>query len=582
MKRTRQLLTVKESSLWASQFLKREISESNISYLIQYGKIKKRLKAEAKTAGERASVYISKQDLKAYYSRRGAKEASWKKRLGQGLSWSLSFDHLREKDTTKHVHRLHPYKGKFIPQLVQYFLDDHTDDLKKEIYFKPGDIVLDPFAGSGTTLVQANEMGIHAIGLDISRFNCLIAEAKLRDYDLPSLKAAAERLKKSMESFEAGLSAAAFEKELLAEMGKFNKKHFPCPGFKQLLEEKKINEREYGLRREKEFLKTYRRLLKKHNLSLDAQEAKTQEAKTQEAETQEAETQEAETQEAESPEKAMPEESFLKKWHLPAIREEIRFALQKIQETKDPGNKKILSVILSRTARSCRATSHFDLGTLKKPQIQTYYCWKHKKICKPLFSIKARLDRYIKDSLRRIEKFSHLKTESFFALIPSDARTADIFREIKKKNRIFRALAERQKIRGIFTSPPYVGQIDYHEQHACAYELFSLLRKDDLEIGPLSKGQGAAAREAYVEGIAKTLRNCRRFLAEDFDIFIVANDKYQLYPEIARRAGMEIANQFKRPVLNRTERDQSPYAECIFRLKQIKNQQKSRAFYRQF
>jgi len=40
----------------------------------------------------------------------------------------LSFDHLREVDTTKHVHRLHPYKGKFIPQLVQYFIDNHTDD----------------------------------------------------------------------------------------------------------------------------------------------------------------------------------------------------------------------------------------------------------------------------------------------------------------------------------------------------------------------------------------------------------------------------------------------------------------------
>ncbi|MGE0087128.1 MAG: DNA methyltransferase [Desulfococcaceae bacterium] len=40
------------------------------------------------------------------------------------------------------------------------------DDFKKDVYFKPGDIVLDPFCGSGTTLVQANEMGMHAIGID--------------------------------------------------------------------------------------------------------------------------------------------------------------------------------------------------------------------------------------------------------------------------------------------------------------------------------------------------------------------------------------------------------------------------------
>jgi len=68
------------------------------------------------------------------------------------LNWSLSFHHLREKDTTKHVHRLHPYKGKFIPQLVEYFIDNKTDNFKKERYFNKGDIILDSF--SGTTLVR--------------------------------------------------------------------------------------------------------------------------------------------------------------------------------------------------------------------------------------------------------------------------------------------------------------------------------------------------------------------------------------------------------------------------------------------
>jgi len=36
-----QLIPLKEASTWASDFLKREISVSNISYLMQYGKIKK-------------------------------------------------------------------------------------------------------------------------------------------------------------------------------------------------------------------------------------------------------------------------------------------------------------------------------------------------------------------------------------------------------------------------------------------------------------------------------------------------------------------------------------------------------------
>lgn len=34
----------------------------------------------------------------------------------------LSFAKVREYDRTKHVHRLHPYLGKFIPQLVEVFL----------------------------------------------------------------------------------------------------------------------------------------------------------------------------------------------------------------------------------------------------------------------------------------------------------------------------------------------------------------------------------------------------------------------------------------------------------------------------
>lgn len=111
-----QFLTIKEASRWASGFLKRDISESNISYLVQYGKVKKH------NGGN--SVFVNIADLKNYYNSYWAqREVNWKKRLGNDLNWALSFDNLREVDTTKHVHRLHPYKGKFIPQLVEYFID---------------------------------------------------------------------------------------------------------------------------------------------------------------------------------------------------------------------------------------------------------------------------------------------------------------------------------------------------------------------------------------------------------------------------------------------------------------------------
>ncbi|GAH44474.1 unnamed protein product, partial [marine sediment metagenome] len=112
------LMTIKQASVWASKHLNRQVTTSNISYLIQYGKIKK--------YDDNGSILVNLNDLKRYYkSFHGKREMKWKKSLGDDLNWALSFDHLREKDTTKHVHRLHPYKGKFIPQLVEYFLDKH-------------------------------------------------------------------------------------------------------------------------------------------------------------------------------------------------------------------------------------------------------------------------------------------------------------------------------------------------------------------------------------------------------------------------------------------------------------------------
>jgi len=46
----------------------------------------------------------------------------------------------------------------------------------------------DPFAGSGTTLVEANALGIDSIGTDISIFNVLLSRVKTADYDIPLLE----------------------------------------------------------------------------------------------------------------------------------------------------------------------------------------------------------------------------------------------------------------------------------------------------------------------------------------------------------------------------------------------------------
>jgi DNA methylase len=96
--------------------------------------------------------------------------------LDLDLSWSEA--ELPERERTKHVHRLHPYHGKFIPQLVEVLLDR---------YLERGDHVLDPFGGSGTTLVQALESGLDATGVDIAAFNCLLMRVKTAPYDLGEL-----------------------------------------------------------------------------------------------------------------------------------------------------------------------------------------------------------------------------------------------------------------------------------------------------------------------------------------------------------------------------------------------------------
>jgi DNA modification methylase len=93
------------------------------------------------------------------------------------LSWSES--QLPQPERTKHVNGLHPYLGKYVPQLVEAFLERR---------FLPGQCVYDPFVGSGTTLVAANVFGADAIGCDISAFNCLLTRVKTAPYTLGTLE----------------------------------------------------------------------------------------------------------------------------------------------------------------------------------------------------------------------------------------------------------------------------------------------------------------------------------------------------------------------------------------------------------
>jgi DNA modification methylase len=525
--KNKDLLDIKGASIWASNYTGKKVTSSNISYLIQYGRIKK--------YGENGNVFVSVNDLIKYYnSIQGNREILWKEQLGEDLNWALSFEQYKEAETTKHVHRLHPYKGKFIPQLVEYFLDTHKDKFKKEIYFKKGDIVLDPFCGSGTTLVQANELGLHSVGIDISAFNSLISNSKLAKYDLTELKKEIDRITLKLKVFLSDSQTLEFDEKLTQALNSFNNKYFPAQQYKYKLRQGEINEQQYGSEKEKEFIAIYEKLIKQFNVSLKQSNTLT----------------------------------FLDKWYIQPVRNEIEFVNNEIKKINNIEIQKLLSIILSRTIRSCRATTHSDLATLKEPVISPYYCSKHGKVCKPLFSILKWWQTYSNDTIKRLSQFDKIRTDTFQLCITGDSRDVDIITEVGKINTEFANLIERNKIKGIFSSPPYVGLIDYHEQHAYAYDLFGFERKDDLEIGPLFKGQGKAARDSYVEGISKVLLNSKKYLIDDYDIFLVANDKYNLYPTISEISGMKIVNQFKRPVLNRTEKDKGAYSEIIFHLKE--------------
>ena len=75
------------------------------------------------------------------------------------------------------THGLFPYRGKFHPQMVKGIIN--------AMGVRPGETVLDPMMGSGTTMIEAALMGLNSVGVDASPFCRFMAAAKASGFTAP-------------------------------------------------------------------------------------------------------------------------------------------------------------------------------------------------------------------------------------------------------------------------------------------------------------------------------------------------------------------------------------------------------------
>lgn len=74
------------------------------------------------------------------------------------------------------IHNWFPYKHGYSRNLAAYLLNSFG--------LSPGNWVLDPFCGSGTTLLTCKELGINARGYDVLPFSVFLSNVKVSDYDM--------------------------------------------------------------------------------------------------------------------------------------------------------------------------------------------------------------------------------------------------------------------------------------------------------------------------------------------------------------------------------------------------------------
>lgn len=93
-------------------------------------------------------------------------------------------------NTKTHTHCYHVYPAMMIPQVARRLI---------RLYGRPEGLLLDPFCGSGTSLVEARLAGMNAVGVDLNPFAVLLARAKTTDYDIQTVASEAKHLRNVVE-----------------------------------------------------------------------------------------------------------------------------------------------------------------------------------------------------------------------------------------------------------------------------------------------------------------------------------------------------------------------------------------------
>jgi len=107
-----------------------------------------------------------------YITEGGHFERTWQRLLENGDG-----DAPKRKEPKYVTHGIHAYKGKFYPQLAKSLLNIAGT--------RPGGVVLDPFSGSGTVLLESHLNGFQSFGCDINPLAVKIAKAKTEVLKLP-------------------------------------------------------------------------------------------------------------------------------------------------------------------------------------------------------------------------------------------------------------------------------------------------------------------------------------------------------------------------------------------------------------